>query len=130
MRKGYRREAGSEGSAKQRCEPMDKNRTRGASAGRAGNVSRSPYPSRAQSVDPAVVHRRRLSLPREICPVSSARRLRRPRGRLTAEQKSAEGIVGQAVGEASEALHGRKAEQQNRPIRKRWPKARTIESGK
>src|SRR5438874_6003649 len=26
MRKGYRREAGSEGSAKQRCEPMDKNR--------------------------------------------------------------------------------------------------------
>jgi hypothetical protein len=26
MRKGYRREAGSEGSAKQRCEPMNKNR--------------------------------------------------------------------------------------------------------
>ena len=70
MRKGYRREAGSEGSAKQRCEPMNKNRIRGASAGRAGNVSRSPYPSTARSVDPAVVHRRRLSLPREICPVS------------------------------------------------------------
>jgi hypothetical protein len=35
MRKGYRREAGSEGSAKQRCEPMNKNRIRGASAGRA-----------------------------------------------------------------------------------------------
>src|SRR5205085_6344430 len=70
MRKGYRREAGSEGSAKQRCEPMDKNRIRGASAGRAGNVSRSPYPSTARSVDPAVVHRRRLSLPRETCPVS------------------------------------------------------------
>ena len=34
MRKGYRREAGSEGSAKQRCEPMDKNRIQGASAGR------------------------------------------------------------------------------------------------
>ena len=104
MRKGYRREAGSEGSAKQRCEPMNKNRIRGASAGRAGNVSRSPYPSTARSVDPAVVHRRRLSLPREICPVSSARRLRRPRGHLTAEQKSAEGIVGPAVGKASEAL--------------------------
>jgi hypothetical protein len=43
MRKGYRREAGSEGSAKQRCEPMDKNRIRGASAGRVGNVSGSPY---------------------------------------------------------------------------------------
>ena len=112
MRKGYRREAGSEGSAKQRCEPMDKNRIPGASVGRAGNVSRSPYPSTARSVDSAVVHRRRLSLPREICRVSPLRRLRRPRGRLTARQKSAEGVVGQAIGKASEALQGRKAEQQ------------------
>jgi hypothetical protein len=111
-RKGYRREAGSEGSVEQRCEPMDKNRIGGASAGRAGNESQSPYPSRARSVDPAVVHQRRLSLPREVCFVSPARRLRRSRGRLTAEQKSAEGIVGQAVGKASEALQGRKAEQQ------------------
>src|SRR6476660_83080 len=39
-------------------------------------------------------------------------RLRRSRGRLTAGQKSAEGILGQAVGKASEALQGRKAEQQ------------------
>src|SRR3954464_6395008 len=112
MRKGYRREAGSEGSVEQRCEPMDKNRIRGASAGRAGNVSRSPYPSRAQSVDLAVVHRRRLSLPREICFVSPIKRLRWPRDRLTARQKSAEGVVGPAVGRASEALQGRKAEQQ------------------
>src|SRR5712672_3066003 len=111
MRKGYRREAGAEGRAKQRCEPMDKNRIQGATAGRAGNVSRSPYPSRARSVDPAVVHRRRLSLPREICPVSPKRRLRWSRGRLTAGQKSAEGVLGQ-VGKASEALQGRKAEQQ------------------
>ena len=111
-RKGYRREAGSEGSVEQRCEPMNKNRIRGASAGRAGNWSRSPYPSRARSVDPAAVHRRRLSLPREVCFVSPARRLRRLQGRLTAEQKSAEGIVGSAVGKASEALQGRKAEQQ------------------
>jgi len=111
-RKGCRREAGSEGSVEQRCEPMNKNRIRGASAGRAGNESRSPYPSRTRSVDPAVVHCRRLSLPREICPVSSARRLRGSRGHLTAEQKSAKGIVGQAAGEASEALQGRKAEQQ------------------
>src|SRR5438105_4957788 len=42
----------------------------------------------------------------------AARRLRRSRGCLTARQKSAEGIVGQAVGKASEALQGRKAEQQ------------------
>jgi hypothetical protein len=111
MRKGYRREAGSEGSAKQRCEPMNKNRIQGASAGRAGNVSRSPYPSTGRSVDPAVVHRRRLSLPREICPVSPHGRLRRSRGHLTAGQKSADGIVGHG-GKASEALHSRKEEQQ------------------
>jgi hypothetical protein len=48
-----------------------------------------------------------LSLP----PVASRRR-RRSKGLLTAVQKSAEGIVGQAVGKASEALQSRKAEQQ------------------
>jgi hypothetical protein len=37
MRKGYRREAGSEGSAEQMCELMDKNRIRGASIGRVGH---------------------------------------------------------------------------------------------
>ena len=38
--------------------------------------------------------------------------LGKPRGDPTAAQKSAEGIVGQAVGKASEALQCRKAEQQ------------------
>jgi hypothetical protein len=38
--------------------------------------------------------------------------LREPRGDLTAAQESAEGVLGQAVGKASEALQGRKAEQQ------------------
>src|SRR6266496_1273410 len=70
MRKGYRLEAMSEGSAEQTCELMDKNRIQGASVGRAGNVLRSPYPSRTRSVDPATVHGRRLNLPREICSVS------------------------------------------------------------
>src|ERR1700739_2345292 len=112
MRKGYRCEAGSEGSAKQRCEPMDKNRIRGASVGRAGNESRSPYPLTARSGGAPVVHRRRLSLPREICRVSPLRRLRRSRGRLTAGQKSAEGVVGHAVGKAREALQSRKAGEQ------------------
>ncbi len=37
--------------------------------------------------------------------------LREPQGDLTASQESAEGIVGHAVGKASEALQGRKAEQ-------------------
>jgi hypothetical protein len=107
MRKGYRREAGSEESAEQTCELMDKNRIRGASVGRAGNESRSPYPSRTRSVDPATVHGRQLNLPREVCVVFRvSSELREPRGDLTAAQKSAEGVVGQAVGKANEALQG------------------------
>ena len=85
------------------CESMDKNRIQGASAGRAGNLLRSPYPSRVRSVDPATVHRRRLSLPQEICSVS-VNGLRLSKGGLTAGQKSAEGIAGHDVGKASEAL--------------------------
>ena len=38
--------------------------------------------------------------------------LRKPQGDPTAAQESADGIVGQAVGKASEALQRRKAEQQ------------------
>ena len=38
--------------------------------------------------------------------------LRAPRGALTVAQKSADGIVGQDVGKASEALQRRKAEKQ------------------
>jgi len=42
----------------------------------------------------------------------SLRRLRLPRGSLTAEQKSAKGILGRAVDKAIEALRNRKVEQQ------------------
>jgi hypothetical protein len=42
----------------------------------------------------------------------SLRRLRLSKGSLTAEQKSAEGVVGHVVGKASEALQCRKVEQQ------------------
>src|SRR5215467_545088 len=112
----------------QTCESMDKNRISGASAGRAGNLPRSPYPSRVRSVDPATVHGRRLSLPQEICSVS-LRRLRLPKGGLTAEQRSAEGIVGHDVGKASEALRKPKGGAMDRPSRKRGPKARTRRSG-
>jgi hypothetical protein len=100
------------------CESMDKNRIQGVSVGRAGNLSRSPYPSRTRNVDSATVHRRQLNLPQEICLVS-LRRLRLPEDSLTAEQKSAEGILGYAVGKASEALQSRKVELTDRPSRKR-----------
>src|SRR5260370_35586839 len=104
---------------------MNKNRILGASAGRAGNLSRSPHPSKVRSVDPATVHRRRLSLPQEIGSVS-LRRLRLSKGILTAEQKSAEGIVGHDVGKASEELRMPKGGAMDRPSRERWPKARRI----
>src|ERR1041385_17678 len=107
---------------------MNKNRMRGASVGRAGLLLRSPYPSSTQSVDPAVVRGRRLRLPREICPVSR-KRLSTPRGVLAAGQKSAEGIVGSAVGEASEALQSRKAEQRIGRAGNGNAKARTRRSG-
>jgi len=110
------------------CESMDKNRKQGASAGGAGNLPRSPYPSRVRSVDPATVHRRRLSLPQEICSVS-LRRLRWSKGDLTAGQKSAEGILGHDVGKASEALRKLKGGAMDRLSRERWPKARTRRSG-
>src|SRR5579864_5143054 len=108
----------------QMCESMDKNRIQGVSVGRAGNLPRSPYPSKMRSVDPAAVHGRRLSLPQEICSVS-LRRLRLSKGDLTAGQKSAEGILGHVVGEASEALRMPKGGAMDRPSRERWPKART-----
>jgi hypothetical protein len=97
---------------------MNKNRIQGASMGRAGNVLRSPNPSSVRSVDSATVRRRRLNLPQEICSVSP-RRLRLLKGSLTAEQKSAEGIVGRVVGKASEALQCRKAESTDRLSRER-----------
>jgi hypothetical protein len=126
--KGHRREVGSERSMDQMCESMDKNRIQGVSAGRAGYLPRSPYPSRVRSVDPTAVHRRRLSLPQEICSVS-LRRLRRSKGGLTAGQKSAEGILGHDVGKASEALLMPKGGAMDRPSRERWPKVRTRRSG-
>src|ERR1700690_1815768 len=101
------------------CESMDKNRIQGVSVGRAGNLPRSPYPSKMRSVDPAAGHGRRLSLPQEIC-FASLRRLRLSKGGLTAGQKSAEGVVGHDVGKASEALRNRKMESTDRPNRERW----------
>ena len=55
----------------------------------------------------------------------SLRRLRLPRGSLTAGQKSAEGVIGHVVGKASEALRSRKVEATDRLSRERWLKART-----
>lgn len=55
--------------------------------------------------------------------------LRLSKGSLTAEQKSAKGIVGQDVGKASEALRKPKGGAMDRPSRERGLKARTRRSG-
>ena len=55
----------------------------------------------------------------------SLRRLRMPRGILTAGQKSAEGVLGDVVGKASEALQAERRSQTDRPSRERSLKART-----
>jgi hypothetical protein len=128
MMQGLLPRGGSERSMDQMCESMDKNRIQGASAGRAGNLPQSPYPSKVRSVDSAAVHGRRLSLPQEICSVS-LRRLRLSKDGLTTERKSAEGVLGHDVGKASEALRMPKGGAMDRPSRERWPKARTRRSG-
>jgi hypothetical protein len=73
-----------------------------ATTGRAGRKSRSPYPSKVGTVNPADVRGRKLGLPQEICVVSAGKAdadgLRRPQGHLTAAQKSAEGVVGHLGG--------------------------------
>src|SRR5262245_32764210 len=113
----------------QMCESMDKHRIQGASAGRAGNLPRSPYPSRVQSVDSETGHRRRVSLTQEVWSVS-LRRLKVSKGKLIAEQKSAEGIVGHGVGKVREGLRMPKGGATDRRSRERWPKARTRRRGR
>ena len=85
------------------CESMNKTEYKARASDERATYCEVHNPSKMRSVDSATVHRRQLELPREICPVS-LRRLREPRGDLTAGQKSAEGVVDHVVGEASEAL--------------------------
>ena len=111
MRKGYRREAGSEGSAKPKVradeQESDTRRKRRTSGQRiAKSISINDAKRRSGGCAPKATELTPGDLPR----VASGR-LRRPKGCLTARQKSAEGILGQAVGKAIEALQGRKAEQ-------------------
>jgi hypothetical protein len=70
---GRHREVASGGSGEQTHEPRDTNRIRGVSAGRASKRSRSPSPSRARSVNPAVACGQRSNLSREVCAVSAYR---------------------------------------------------------
>ena len=112
MRKGYRREAGSEGSVDQKVradeQKPDTRRERRTSGQRiAKSISINGARRRSGGCAPKAIELTPGDLPRVV-----SGRLSRPRGRLTAGQKSADGIVGHDVGKASEALQSRKAEQQ------------------
>ena len=97
-------------------ESMDKNRIKGASTGRAGNVPRSPYPSNGAKRRFGDCARKAAELtPGDLPCVAAA--TESARGGLTAEQKSAESVIGHVVGEAREALQCRKAEATDRPSR-------------
>jgi len=72
---GRHREVGSEGSVERRCGARDTNRIRGVvQPGRAGTPQQSPPSTHGLCfINPASMHRRYDSLPREICGVSSLR---------------------------------------------------------
>lgn len=97
---GRHREVGSEGSVERRCGARDTNRIRGVvQPGRAGTQPQSPPSTIGLClINPASMHRRYDSLPREICGVSWIG-LRAEESSLTAPQKSADGIgcAGQRV---------------------------------
>jgi hypothetical protein len=103
---GRHREVGSEGSVERTCGARDTNRIRGVvQPGRAGTQPQSPPSTIGLClINPASMHGRYDSLPREICGVSSTG-LRVEESSLTAPQKSAEGIVGAC--KRAEGLNGR-----------------------
>jgi hypothetical protein len=71
-----------------------------ARVGRADDLPRSPYPSKARGCRSGGCAGKAIELTSGDLRRVSETRLRRPRGTLNPAQKSAEGIVGRAVGEA------------------------------
>jgi hypothetical protein len=94
---GRHREVESEGSVERTCGARDTNRIRGVvQPGRAGTQQQSPPSTIGLCfINPASMHGRYDSLPREICGVS-CEGLRAEQSSLTTSQKSADGIVGPA----------------------------------
>jgi hypothetical protein len=100
----------SEGSVEQTRDLTNRNRIRGIPGRTSGQLIAKSISIKARTVDPAGVRGRRSDLPGEACTVVPGLELGNLQGDSTAVQESAEGIVGRAVGEASEALQDRKAE--------------------
>ena len=109
---GRHREVGSEGSVERRCGARYTNRIRGVvPSGRAGTRPQSPPSTDGRCfINPASMHRRYDSLPREICGVSCVR----TEGGVILPDRPAEVSRRHSrpgAGEAREAPQGRKAGQ-------------------
>ena len=103
---------GSEGSVEQHRDLTNRNRISGIPGRTSGRLIAKSISIKGQGCRSGRRAGKAIELTwgglRRV-PISE---LREPQGGLTAAQESAEGVVGQAVGKASEALQGRKAEQQ------------------
>jgi len=108
---GRHREVASEGSVEQNRGLTNRNRISGISGRTSGRLIAKSISIKGQGCRSGRGAGKAIELTwGGLCRVPISE-LREPRGDLTATQESADGIVGQAVGKASEALQGRKAEQ-------------------
>jgi hypothetical protein len=102
----------SEGSAEQNRDLTNRNRIVGILGRTSGRLTAKSQSIKGQGCGSGRCAGKAIELTwgglRRV-PISE---LRGPRGDVIVAQESTEGIVGQAVGKASEALQGRKAEQQ------------------
>jgi hypothetical protein len=102
----------SEGSAEQNCDLTNRKRISGIPGRTSGRLVTKSISIKGQGCRSDRGAGKAIELTwgglRRV-PISE---LREPRGDLIAAQESADGIVGQAVGKASEALQSRNAEQQ------------------
>ena len=96
----------SEGSAEQNRDLTNRNWIGGIPGRTSGQRVAKSISIKGRAVDPAGARGRRLNLPGEACVKFRNLELREPQGDLTVMQESAEGVLGDAVGKASEALQG------------------------
>ena len=121
---------GSEGSVEQNRDLTNRNRIRGILGRTSGRLIAKSRSIKGQGCRSGRCAAKAIELTWGGLRRVPSLELRKPQGDPTATQESAEGVVGQAVGKASEALQGRKVEQQIGRTGNDGAKARTIGSGK
>src|SRR5213592_4544512 len=109
----------SEGSAEQNRDLTNRNRISGILGRTSGRLTAKSISIKGQGCRSGRCAGKAIELTWGGLRHVPTSELREPQGDLTVMQESAEGVVGDAVGKASEALQGRKAEQTDRPSRKR-----------